>query len=995
MSQRPNDHCSSAPNPADAGEPTPGSRPAIGGSLSLRVAGTVNADITISNPDSYAPTNLFYSIFDEPFMRIQLAKASAQLVGNQDFFSLRDHLTEIGVTAVDLSDSPTKTQSLYADAVIQAVDSISRGGLRNVAVLADFTKVLGSGGALGTTVEDIYSGPLALFGGVSVSPSVAIRLPRAEKLTDIHSSTRNAFAKFVSRLSEGFEVTLYGSEHDVETWWLTYRNALDADFDYVISGEEPPLLEEGPHSKSKTTVGAILSEGLSKTQWRVLDHLFEDAAGASTYHSLQHDSRIPATYETLRHVVSKLVDDNLVTTYTDSTLGGGRRALILTETGRAAVRQKNAEIGREMQISDFSQTPGNISDNPRVPRPKDGRGGEGGPQQETPEDDPPAGAASHPSGLIPIRSLDCRDHDVLAAAAPNGGILVANRDTEGTPDHRSHPFVSYDLQDEREVVVSAEWKGAVPGMVAFTRVLTEDPLLSAVEEEMGPEFENLPLSRLRLSRCSQIGWLGKKVRDAETFINRVRQANVRLMDLLSRRASLFREGDNEAARNLGSSILSLCQGLVGSMTWVLHHLDIDLIRHFKIPEYMRDFHSSGGENPFRRRESLLRTVTLMMTIGSAKDAYPAQRILFEKRTEKREYLWGTPDVSTNPIGQVIGSLVITGKGVENLVDPDRGPSVADALSSPGPLQTDGEHFCPFRVSSPLVKGGDEDAVRRVVNRMCGRKNLTPDASTAPLMSALATDAIAVGKAFHSLSRESFRRRIRLDEVRRALSSLDVDNLLSRSVPSSARAILSVLLEHEGDGLSQRELAEAADITTRTVRNNAEILTALNVVECMDRGPGLGQSWRCTLPTNEERYSDRDAVPVRIHTEMSDDGRDRDLLTDGEDVPHERLYGADRTLPSSPNIVTIIGNLATALTDRSIAESYRVGDMFDLPAMTREIEGFTEWLDIAMSFSGHVLDPDAFDDPPESHVGASNSVFGTLPKAQQVSLPSTPATGVAD
>jgi hypothetical protein len=123
---------------------------------------------------------------------------------------------------------------------------------------------------------------------------------------------------------------------------------------------------------------------------------------------------------------------------------------------------------------------------------------------------------------------------------------------------------------------------------------------------------------------------------------------------------------------------------------------------------------------------------------------------------------------------------------------------------------------------------------------------TPEAVT--LFQALAGDVYAVTEAIRWLGEEEHTRRVRLEEVRVSLANLPPDRLLPGAPPSVSKAIAALL--RSSRPLSQTALAEAADVSTRSLRRHLGALEALDMV----RDPGEG--YRLALPFPEEERGER-------------------------------------------------------------------------------------------------------------------------------------------
>ena len=449
---------------------------------------------------------------------------------------------------------------------------------------------------------------------------------------------------------------------------------------------------------------------------------------------------------------------------------------------------------------------------------------------------------------------------------------------------------------------------AVPGTACIARAFVEGAFsntgpLSADRLDANVDFDDYA-DRLRLVHCSQTGWWSKDERTAADLIERLRTA---LDDTLTALGYWSRRRQHgEDVGMLAREILRDSQGLIGTISWLLSECGVNFSRVLYLPEYARNWHTSENH---RRRRSLLRTVSLMTTIGSSYGAYNAQRVMYERREEKRRYQLGAPDVdATDPTGDLLGSLVFAGKGIEKIVDPDDGPGLRDALASPGELQEDAINYAEFEVPIAIRSDRSRTAVQDAVSRMCSLKNMRPTAAAISAFDGLVGSVFDVTKALNCLRVEHphHQRPIHLDEVRYALARVPAGRLLADQGKLAVGKVLAACLTAD-EPLSQAALADRSDVTGQTLRNNADILAALSVLERTALGPGRGYEWRCTLPTRSERHGDRDTVPWKIEPEA-----------DAETVDSSDRQPAHPAAPGFDEMVTALAQATTAYGSDYIA-----------------------------------------------------------------------------
>ena len=110
-----------------------------------------------------------------------------------------------------------------------------------------------------------------------------------------------------------------------------------------------------------------------------------------------------------------------------------------------------------------------------------------------------------------------------------------------------------------------------------------------------------------------------------------------------------------------------------------------------------------------------------------------------------------------------------------------------------------------------------------------------------MLHALAGSPYAVAQALQQLAGEDDRRELRPDELRYALGTLEPEQLLS-DLPSAVGRIVHTLLTAESC-LSQRELADRADLSTRTIRKYRDRLEALDLIRVDQNGYRLALSFQ--------------------------------------------------------------------------------------------------------------------------------------------------------
>ncbi|WP_249038851.1 HTH domain-containing protein [Haloterrigena salifodinae] len=102
---------------------------------------------------------------------------------------------------------------------------------------------------------------------------------------------------------------------------------------------------------------------------------------------------------------------------------------------------------------------------------------------------------------------------------------------------------------------------------------------------------------------------------------------------------------------------------------------------------------------------------------------------------------------------------------------------------------------------------------------------------------------ATARALQQLADEEKHRELRPDELRYALGALDPEQLLS-GLPLTVGRIVQTLLTAK-NRLSQRDLADQAGVSTRTIRNYRNRFEAFDLIQIDETGYRLALSFQTT------------------------------------------------------------------------------------------------------------------------------------------------------
>jgi len=271
----------------------------------------------------------------------------------------------------------------------------------------------------------------------------------------------------------------------------------------------------------------------------------------------------------------------------------------------------------------------------------------------------------------------------------------------------------------------------------------------------------------------------------------------------------LRRGAYEDRDRFRGEILRSAHGLAGSLAHLFDVFGFDLVREVRVP---------GGLEERQHRE-IARSTAVAVSIQSKYGAFGAYRQLFEPREDKRDAAF-SPDVdAADPAGTFIGSVVFRGPDVHRLR-----PSVEAALEHPADLHEDAPEF----VVPVTVAATDRRATAEVTTRILSRKRLRPTRAVVSLLDAVVSSPYAVARALNQLGEETTTRDVRPRDVRYALATCSPADLLD-DLPPTLGKVLAVLCRTE-ERLTQREVADRADVSTQSVRTHRETLAALDLVE---------------------------------------------------------------------------------------------------------------------------------------------------------------------
>jgi hypothetical protein len=500
-----------------------------------------------------------------------------------------------------------------------------------------------------------------------------------------------------------------------------------------------------------------------------------------------------------------------------------------------------------------------------------------------------------------VAYLSAAGHTAAVATAPDGGIGLVDA-AVGEKDDRGEPEWSYDA-DRKELVVGGEYDGPLPWKVCVARALanprTWRQILSAECLEEDPDAQELATlleehrEVLRGMRC--LGYLSDDIDGIEDYRDAILEAERDLCELTKDLAA----GEYEDRNDHRGEILRLANGLAGTMVHLLDLVDVDVNLQAKVPRF-RSF--DAGD-----RRDLCQHMALTAAIHSRYGQITGYRALFEDRDERRQDAIMPGVDAADPIGEHICSVTIAGPGVSALED-----ELRRALRHPEDLVADAPEFA---VPVPARAYHGNDTYGTVISRICRRKGLDVTREAVATVQGLAASPYAAADAVEHLS-QTTSRELRPDEVRFALAQLHPDRL-AVDAPSAA-AIVATLLAAE-EPLTQRELADRAGVSPRSVRNHEEVLVAIGL---LDR-TGAGYRLQLSFGTTSERRAHNWRYPASV----TDDGL----------FYQDLLWELVATAESDPPDTAI--------------DSFGGPELVDVKQLCRACPWLRPWVDIAYGICG--------------------------------------------
>jgi len=512
----------------------------------------------------------------------------------------------------------------------------------------------------------------------------------------------------------------------------------------------------------------------------ILRTLESEPTGTLSYHELQSDCYVSDSR--IRQCVSTLSDLGLVETF-DSP-----KKVQLLEAGREYLSQ----VPRQSTFDDSSFSTPKQHPQTRV-NPASGKGGKDGQVYRTTFQGRPNKEAAAVAG---------QETDVCIVKEPV--------ELDQTEKERKTKPISYD-EERDEAIVSVRATGALDYLVSSATALASPKLMdNALPVE---RLEEIDEPEMILRNARNIGGISAK---AENNSQILRENLIEWGENIEDLSTEFRHATGDEKKALGSQLMKQSHGLAGSIVHLLDAAGVDLVREIRL--------ASGLELDRLKKigESLGRSILIQSKYG----VFAPYRHLIETES-------GEPSISpeidaANPTGTLIGSFVIRGKDAHRIRD-----SLETQLSSFEFLDEPAEFTIPLTIDEV-----GRSTFATTITRMLKSKNLRPTRDAVSIVHALTGSPYDAAYALNQLETESDERDVRPDEIRYALSHLEAERILPGLAPTVGKVVQTLIEATEP--LTQTELAKRSDVSTQSIRNNRDVLEALDLVT-VD-----GTTWRLSL-----------------------------------------------------------------------------------------------------------------------------------------------------
>jgi hypothetical protein len=681
---------------------------------------------------------------------------------------------------------------------------------------------------------DLISGPVRLFGMVEdLMPTIAVEL--TGEWFERGREQRADVLKLLVELAKGSEVILEVSSLASRKLYELHRGDLPVDVTRsldprrvsdacVAAGEMPARIEE----RVGDALDDLEPEG---TATAVLCALVEDSTQSMRYDRLRHELGLSEGHP--RVVAARLEEQGLAERLS---CPDGRTELSLLPAGKHYVELVSPPLDEQRRSTagwageKRNDPPKNLPPCRVNPR-EHGRGEDeaadtaGGDQTD-----------QYEHGPVDVGYMAKSRQAAVTAAANSGEISLVDADLERQNDGR-RPYWGQHPTEER-LVVGAEYHNPMQYIVCLARALCDPKTWNkAIDaEQLDKDVFDLPSKILREGR--NLGWLRDEDTKGVRYIRRlIEDALDRLLEMCKdHHHERYTEDEQYEDRDdHRGEILRLAHGIHGVMSQLCDLTGVEVVREVRLPEFSRHWSRDS------RREDLCEMLGMATAIGSSYGHYVPYRLLLEDREWKRKRALDVDIDSTDPFGELIGSFVLAGDGVDDLKE-----ELREELAEPKELHPEAPTVA---VDVPITSATSLMWTKRAAELMGEHKSLGISRQAVSWLHSLVRSPYSAAEVFDALERESPPREIYLDELRLGIGSLREGQLLPEAAPSARSGVLVLLLAESA--ISQNELARRADISAQSWRNHRDALAEAGLVE---ETPG---GWRLRLPFRRERHEEID------------------------------------------------------------------------------------------------------------------------------------------
>lgn len=654
-----------------------------------------------------------------------------------------------------------------------------------------------------STVEDIHAAArLFQFAdpnktGKDIAPTIALEINHDE-FRSLSRTQRTDVCELIGTLSKAFEIRIIATRVTQAYLRQHHREHL------------PGVSEWGDTHRPDCQVDDVLAslnpDGVPVSILRLLN----DQPGETlSYHEVYANLEISPSRA--RQCISTLKDHGLVETFNPDSA----KRLSLLISGRDILKHINEHFGRQTTLENAVSGTPKTSQQRRVTR-----SAPDGHCTDT-STTPPTETATESAQPYQTSYLSHANHAAIAASGGGDGTVTVMNDGIADVDSNTR-FVSVD-QDRSEAVVSVHATNPLDYTVSIAVALSSPELVDVALDErtLNTVLDDVPSEILRNAR--QIGYLTEEVlEDAGSF----RDMLVRWGENIETMTWRLNHGEYDDRAEFVGEILRDAHGLAGSIVHLLDEVGVDLVRDIRVP---------AGLNTVKV-ESLAESIAHSVLIQSRYESHVAYRQLFEDRDDKRDSAFGVEVDAADPFGVVIGSFVLRGGSAER---------VSCVLESELRDCVPHEDAPEFGVLLSM-RSVTRQVIAETATRVLSPKNLRVTRQIVSVLDALVDSPFGVARALQQLGAVESPREMEAVELRFALRQLSSSAVLSK-LPRSVGEILMVLVDADRV-LSQGEVADRAGVSTQTVRNHADVLTATGMACRNERG------WRFAVSFRLERGS---------------------------------------------------------------------------------------------------------------------------------------------